>query len=82
MRVKSGMPRHATRPTRESIPAEVEQEIGAYESRVIRTQLRAEARAARAGGDSWDDILETLRSPAPAVYTPDMDDEDDGDDRS
>lgn len=79
LRVKSGMPRNSDRPTRESIPDEVEDEIKAYETRVVRTQLRNEVRQARASGESWDEILLALQSPAPAVFIADVDEED-GDD--
>lgn len=78
LRATQGMPREGRRPSRESIPPQVEAEISAYDSRIIRNQLRHEVREMRQQGADWDDIHAELSSPAPATLPPDNDETDEG----
>lgn len=63
--VANRVPRDVQRASREPIPLEVEAEIKAYSSPIIRRQLRYEARQARLEGESWDSIKKELANSRP-----------------
>jgi hypothetical protein len=74
IRAQTGAPPRkadVARPTRESIPDDIEDEIRGYSSPIVRRQLRHEVREAHSEGTTWPAILDKLRGPAPAVWGPD-----------